>query len=132
MSDQELIAKVEKQISVWPRDRKTVDVPCWLPAPDFDRLIALARIGAAVQPRPISEANIEMGPFIAYVDVVNNKTGKEWTEQHLVWLDEDTGEIADDCEQGWRLGDYHSYIPLSALPTRHAESVVRTAQTIGE
>lgn len=83
---------------------------------DLEEVLELARIGAGVKPRPIAEALSIDESFIAFVCVHNNETGKEWVEKHLVWIDEDTGEIAVDCDQGWRLEDYESFIPLSALP----------------
>lgn len=60
MTDDELIARAEGQMSCWPKDRKTVDVPLWLTRPDYDRLIALARKGAASPATPVGDEMVHM------------------------------------------------------------------------
>jgi len=62
--------------------------------------------------------------FIGAVFVRNNNTGAEWWERHLLALDDETGDIHADYEQGWALADYEWWHPLNlpALPARQALS----------
>ena len=69
--------------------------------------------------QPISTAPKD-GAFIAAVHVHNNGVPKFW-EMHIVWRDEDTGNIADECERGWTLEDYSHWQPLPAPPSEHGE-----------
>lgn len=90
----------------------------------FDRLIALARIGAAVQPRPIREAPKDGTPIWGFL----NDMG--WRK--LVWLNsvvraEYNGwTVNEETEPCWAMEhDYGDddweppiWLPLSALPVK--------------
>jgi hypothetical protein len=55
-------------------------------------------------------------PFIATL-VVHNLSGQKWWETHVIWADDETGEVASECEAGWsRVDDYSHWMPLPAPP----------------
>lgn len=55
-------------------------------------------------------------PFLAALEVRNNKTGNQWWEQHVVLIDSETGELSSDTEAGWSAGDYTHWMPLPEPP----------------
>jgi hypothetical protein len=55
-------------------------------------------------------------PFLAAVEVVNNKTGRRYWEQHVIWIDSETGDVSHDTDAGWSAGDYTHWQPLPAPP----------------
>jgi hypothetical protein len=69
--------------------------------------------------RPIATAP-EDGEFLAGLHVRHNdpKTGavSVYEQQHVVAIDEETGDVADAYDQGWRLLDYEFWKPLDPLP----------------
>lgn len=54
--------------------------------------------------------------FIGAVFVINNRTGASWWERHLLALDDETGDIHADYDQGWQLADYAYWHPLDLPP----------------
>jgi hypothetical protein len=76
-------------------------------------------VGKRDQWRPIATAP-EDGEFLAGLHVRHRdpKTGTVtiYEEQHVVALDEETGDIADHYDHGWRLLDYEFWKPLDPLP----------------
>lgn len=63
--------------------------------------------------------------FIGAVFVRDNRTGAQWWERHLLALDDETGDIHADFEQGWQLADYDWWHPLNLppIPSRSAPQV---------
>ena len=64
---------------------------------------------------PIESAPVAE-PFLAGVYVSNNKTGQRWWECHVVWIDDETGEIDSDTDAGWSIRDYSHWQPLPPAP----------------
>ena len=54
--------------------------------------------------------------FIATVRVFSNSAFSHH-DMHIVAVDDETGELANHYEQGWRLDDYEFWRPLPAPPT---------------
>ena len=59
-------------------------------------------------------------PFLATVRVFTVTTpgtrSHTHDDTHLIYCDDETGEIHNDCEQGWRLEDYEFWMPLPPPP----------------
>jgi hypothetical protein len=76
-------------------------------------------VGKRDQWRPIATAP-EDGEFLAGLHVRHRdpKTGTVtiYEQQHVIALDEETGDVADAYDQGWRLLDYEWWKPLDPLP----------------
>jgi hypothetical protein len=53
--------------------------------------------------------------FLAAIEV-RHKNGGHWWEYHVVWLDDETGDIHTDCEQGWSISDYSRWIAVPDVP----------------
>ena len=53
--------------------------------------------------------------FLAAIEV-RHKNGGHWWEYHVVWLDDETGDIHADCEQGWSITDYSHWMALPNAP----------------
>ncbi|MEN9936026.1 MAG: hypothetical protein RLZZ387_2605 [Chloroflexota bacterium] len=53
--------------------------------------------------------------FLAAIEV-RHKNGGHWWEYHVVWLDDETGDIHTDCEQGWSITDYSHWMALPDAP----------------
>lgn len=54
--------------------------------------------------------------FIGAVSVRDNRTGATWWERHLIALDDETGQIHADYDNGWELADYQWWYPLETPP----------------
>lgn len=68
--------------------------------------------------RPIETAPRDGTPFLATTRVYDHSSGKfSHHDTHIVWADDETGEIANEAEQGWRLEDYEFWRPLPAPPS---------------
>jgi hypothetical protein len=65
--------------------------------------------------RPIESAPRDGALFIATVRVFSVGVFSHH-DMHIVAVDDETGEIADNYEQGWRLEDYEFWRPLPAPP----------------
>ena len=78
----------------------------------------LAEVRAEVE-RLTKWRPIETAPdddrFIAAIEV-HHKNGGHWWEYHVVWLDDETGDIHTDCEQGWGISDYSHWLALPDAP----------------
>lgn len=66
--------------------------------------------------RPIESAPRDGTEFIATVRVFSNSAFSHH-DMHIVAVDDETGELANHYEQGWRLEDYEFWRPLPAPPT---------------
>lgn len=56
--------------------------------------------------------------FLAYLRVFSSETRELlFGVTHLVYCDDETGDLHDDCEQGWRLEDYEYWMPLPPPPS---------------
>ena len=66
--------------------------------------------------RPIENAPRDGTEFIATVRVFSNSAFSHH-DTHIVAVDDETGELANHYEQGWRLEDYEFWRPLPAPPT---------------
>jgi len=66
--------------------------------------------------QPIETAPRDGVPFIAKAYVNSAKSGAAWEENHVIWCNDETGEIHNDCEQGWEVDDYSLWMPLPAPP----------------
>lgn len=70
--------------------------------------------------RLISEAPRDGTLFLACLKVgMWNRaqdTRTEYWETHIVWVDDETGEIDGDAYQGWSLEDYSHWMPLPPPP----------------
>lgn len=64
----------------------------------------------AIETRP--DADI----FVAAIKVRDNRSGAEWWERHLIALDDETGEIHADYDQGWQIADYEWWLPFKTPP----------------
>jgi len=87
---------------------------------------AIARLDAAERERDELRAAqgwraIDSAPddelFIAAIEV-NTVNGPVYWQMDIVYIDDETGDIALDCEAGWRLQDYSHWQPLPSPPTR--------------
>lgn len=87
---------------------------------DTYRRAAADALSATPAPQADAWRPIETAPlndqFIAALEVRNNKTGQSWWEKHLIWIDDETGDVHSDCEQGWGLRDYIYWHPVPASP----------------
>lgn len=54
-------------------------------------------------------------PFIVG-GLVQHVNGNQWWESHVVWLDDETGEIPADCECPFDLEDFEHWMPLPKAP----------------
>lgn len=81
--------------------------------------------GEAVAWRPMTADMIHVGAALCAVRVYTCGKFQGW-DIHYVVIDDETGEIAPDFEQGWALSDYEFWMPISppamiaATPTREA------------
>ena len=71
--------------------------------------------------QPIESAPRDGTQFIA-TTMVSHIDGRRWRETHLIWCDDETGEIHHDCEQGWQVDDYAYWQPLPAPPQANGEA----------
>lgn len=62
-------------------------------------------------------------PILAAIEVRYTRTGKSHWERHVIWCDDETGEISADCEQGWGFRDYTHWMPLPTPPSKGGEGV---------
>lgn len=66
--------------------------------------------------QPIDTAPRDGTPFIAAL-WVKHTNGRSWQETHIVWCDDETGEIDSACDQGWsRVDDYVAWMSVPDLP----------------
>lgn len=63
---------------------------------------------------PIEAAPRDGDPFLA-TTMVCHVDGRQWRETHLIWCDDETGEVHPDCERGWQVEDYSYCLPLNRL-----------------
>ncbi|WP_333571353.1 hypothetical protein [Sphingomonas sp.] len=68
-----------------------------------------------MQWQPIEQAPTDGSPFIAAIEV-HNLSGQRWWEMHMVWIDDETGDIHQDAECGWSLSDYSHFHPAPEPP----------------
>lgn len=47
---------------------------------------------------------------------VQDTAGSRWWEEQVVWLDDETGDIAAECECPFSLDDFDHWLPLPAAP----------------
>ena len=47
---------------------------------------------------------------------VNHTSGYSFWDAHVVWFDDEEGEIASDAYQGWAWDDYTHWLPLPTPP----------------
>ena len=66
--------------------------------------------------RLIESAPRDGTEFIATVRVFSNNAFSHH-DTHIVAVDDETGELANHYEQGWRLEDYEFWRPLPVPPT---------------
>lgn len=79
---------------------------------------AMEPLGAEMEAiwQPIDTAPRDGTPFIAAL-WVKHTNGRSWQETHVVWCDDETGEIDSACDQGWsRVDDYVAWMPIPDLP----------------
>lgn len=43
---------------------------------------------------------------------VRHIIGHRWRETHLIWVDDETGCVDSECEQGWDISDYEAWCPV--------------------
>lgn len=65
--------------------------------------------------RPIESAPRDGSEFIVTVRVFSNSAFSHH-DTHIVAVDDETGELANHYEQGWRLDDYEFWRPLPPAP----------------
>lgn len=82
---------------------------------DPKHLAALLNYVEGMKWRPMDSAPIGTS-FLAAIEVHSEKKGTQWWERHIILIDEDTGAIGDDFYQGWDLGEYEFWMPLSLPP----------------
>lgn len=71
----------------------------------------------------ISTAPQDGTPFLATTRVFNHLSGRfSHHDTHVIYCDDETGEIHDDCELGWRLEDYEHWMPLPPPPAEEGPS----------
>ncbi|KKC25789.1 hypothetical protein [Sphingomonas sp. SRS2] len=84
-----------------------------MPCRHYDREIFIKSILALLADRdgwrPIESAPVD-DIFIAAIRV-RHTNGDTWWERHLIWLDDETGDLHPDCEQGWSISDYELWCP---------------------
>jgi hypothetical protein len=67
--------------------------------------------------QPIATAPKDGTKFLAALCVTNIHAGNSWWEMHVIWPDDETGEVHSDCEQGWsRIDDYSHWMQLPEAP----------------
>ena len=114
----EAIARVRQIADGCDRDAVYGHEWCAFPAVEFrkDLRSILALLADRDGWRPI-ETRPDNDWFIAAIRV-NNTMGKAWWEHHLIRLDDETGDVHRDCEQGWSISDYELWCPalFPALP----------------
>lgn len=64
--------------------------------------------------RDIESAPRDGTEFLA-TTMVSHATGRRWRETHLIWCDDETGQIHADCEQGWEVDDYQFWHPIPPI-----------------
>ena len=73
--------------------------------------------------QPIETAPRDGTQFLA-TTLVKRIDGRQWWEMHLIWADDETGEVHRDCEQGWSsIDDYFYWRPLPDAPAIDAALV---------
>ena len=65
--------------------------------------------------QPIETAPKDGTPMLATLEV-NSLCGVKWWQTDVVFCDDETGEIHNDCDFGWRLDDYSHWQPLPEPP----------------
>ena len=108
-----------------------------VPIPTFTRDVyrhLLARLDAAERERDEARAiwaegwlPMDSAPndaqFLAAIEV-SSSIGPTYWQMDVIWLDDETGDIHADCENGWSLSDYDAWMPLPAPPANHSAPVV--------
>lgn len=121
MTDQTMIEKVARAIyeeddpwhTVWPWPDLQEDQT----EPEKYRQVAIAAINAMHGWQPIETAPRDGTHFLATAIVRNIKTDARWWETHVIWADDETGEVHPECDHGWsRIEDYSHWMPLPPPP----------------
>ena len=98
-----------------------MDIYCKMPGPysDVREAADLIETQAAEIERLTKWRPIETAPddnwFLAAIEV-RHRNGGHWWEYHVVWLDDETGDIHTDCEHGWSISDYSHWIAVPDAP----------------
>ncbi|MCX5569649.1 hypothetical protein [Kaistia nematophila] len=95
----------------------------WAMKPGTPTDVALYLGPPATRPEADGWMPIETAPtdshFIAAIKV-RHTDGRSWWEQHIIWLDDEDGDVHPDCEQGWNISDYDAWRHLSPPPSATA------------
>lgn len=74
---------------------------------------------------PIETAPRDGTHFLATILVRNIKTGKSWWETYVIWADDETQEVHNDCDHGWtQIDDYSYWMPLPDDPDARAIKIL--------
>lgn len=91
-----------------------------------DILSVLSKHGVSTW-NDVSSAPTDGTPFLATLEVQNQKTGVRWRETYVVWLDDETGEIKSDCDCGWdRISDFDAWAPIPAIDGSFPPNAIRS------
>lgn len=66
--------------------------------------------------QPIETAPRDGTPILAALTVHDNRTGQKWQQYDVIYADDETGEIHNDCDFGWAFDDYEVWMPIPPLP----------------
>ncbi|RZL77249.1 MAG: hypothetical protein EOP66_09155 [Sphingomonas sp.] len=98
----------------WRGEMGDLEIVAYTPKVASDTAAAASEAGDGWQ--DIASAPRDGTPFIATL-IVHNQSGQKWWETHVIWADDETGEVASECEAGWtRVDDYSHWMPMPAPP----------------
>lgn len=61
-------------------------------------------------------------PFLATL-MVRHVSGRRWQESHVIWIDDETGDVHPDCYEGWELASYIHWMAIPSHPDAPKEIV---------